>query len=37
MRLLAAGRRGSVLAAAALLVIGLGLLAAAIVALLLRA
>jgi hypothetical protein len=36
MRLLAAGRRGSVLAAAALLVIGLGLVAAAIVALLLR-
>lgn len=37
MRLLAAGRRGSVLAATALLVAGLGLLAAAIVALLLRA
>jgi hypothetical protein len=37
MRLLAAGRRGSVVAAAVLLVIGLGLLAAAVVALLLRA
>jgi len=37
MRLLASGRRGSVLAAAALLVIGFGLFAAAVVALLLGA